>query len=200
MAQEIRKRMLAAPAESRTLSDVAHSLGAPPEIAEAALRAVRERKAPRRPALWTVIALILVLLSFVLAGFFFTSLGPATAPPLPGGATTVVPDGTAPTAPEYGTTPSLPPGDWQVDATVKGPSELPRTDPTGAADLAKALDSENAAFERTVLQNGGNFDHLEDLRSRAQGTAASLEAKVEWNEVLRGNLRMRGLLTNRQPG
>lgn len=200
MAQEIRKRMLAAPAESRTLSDVAHSLGAPPEIADAALRAVRERKAPRRPALWTALALILVLFSFVLANFFITSLGPATAPPLPSGATTVVPDATAPTAAENSTVPSLPPGDWQVDATVKGPSELPRTNPTGAIDLAKALDSENAAFERIVLQNGGNFDHLADLRSRAQGSVSNLGAKVEWNEVLRGNLRMRGLLTNRQPG
>lgn len=199
VAEEIRKRMLSEPEGAQRLSEMAKTMGASPEVAEAALRAVRERHSRPRANFTLPIALGIVgLLAFTLfASFFLFGTRTVSAPTAPSpvvaaeGLPPFVERGVAPDAP------SLPLGDWQVQAEVTVPSDIARQATKDAEELARLLDADNLRLERTVLQNGGNFDHLLETRDRA--LAGGVADKVHWNEVLRGNLAAKGLFSSPQP-
>ncbi|MGE0001464.1 MAG: hypothetical protein AB7F50_00615 [Fimbriimonadaceae bacterium] len=199
VAEEIRKRMLSEASDPQRLSEMAKSMGASPEVAEAALRAVRERQSRPRANVALPIALgIAGLLAFMLFGsFFLFGRDTVSAPvaPSPMVATDDLPPvaerGVAPPAP------SLPLGDWQVQADVTVPSDIAQQATKDAEDLARLLDADNIRLEQRVLQNGGNFDHL--LKTKDRALAGGVADKVHWNEVLRGNLAAKGLLSSPRP-
>lgn len=197
VAEEIRKRMLVKPGQTETLDDVAYSVGAPRAVAEEALRAVRERRA-RRPLVTlavvvAVLVLLVVLVVFLSAVFTVRQVVPdAPSPAIPGSEATVASPG-QPTDFPAPIPNSL--GDWLVDAEVTAPRPESTSPPRDADEAARLLDEENEALEQTVLRNGGNFDHLSELRAGARRHGPeTLAQKRAWNEVLRGNLRARGLL------